>query len=411
MKKRILVALLVFSMLTGLFCFQSLGESDRDLKYGAWIGSWPSKAAIDSFQELQGKKMDIIHQFIDWSTTFSYIKSYADAVYDNGSILMITWEPWEYNTAAIKNGNADAYITQMAQDMKAYGKEIWLRPLHEANGNWYPWAIGYPGNVNTNDTYIAAFRRIVDIFRQNGATNVKWIYTVNCDNVGDNTSYLGYYPGDNYVDFTSIDGYNWGTTQDWGSKWQTFDEIFSRAYNALSSINKPMFIAEFASAEQGGDKSRWITDTYNSIKNSYTKIFAAVWFHENKETDWRINSSSSALEAYKNAIGAYSSTSTPTKTPTSTPTKPPTPTPTKSPTPTPTSTASIKLGDVNFDDEVNSTDLTILKRFILRTYTPDYSKLEMFKKAADFNEDNSVDSSDVTLLKRYILRKYPYNNR
>ena len=320
MKKRILVALLVLSMLTGLFSFQCLGESSSNLKFGAWLGTQPSRSVINSFQELQGKKLDIVHQFIDWSTDFSWVKSYADAVYDNGSILMITWEPWEYNTVAIKNGNADAYIAQMARDMKAYGKEIWLRPLHEANGNWYPWAIGYPGNINTNETYIAAFRRIVDIFRQNGATNVKWIYTVNCDNVGDGTSYMGYYPGDNYVDYAAIDGYNWGTTQDWGSRWQSFDEIFSRAYNALLATNKPILIAEFASTEIGGNKARWITEAYNTIKTSYKKIFAAVWFHENKETDWRINSSSEALVAYKNAIGADSSNSTPTSTPTPTPT-------------------------------------------------------------------------------------------
>ncbi|NLP15240.1 MAG: cellulase family glycosylhydrolase [Clostridium sp.] len=326
MKKRILVALLVLSMLTGLFSFQCLGESSSNLKFGAWLGTQPSRSVINSFQELQGKKLDIVHQFIDWSTDFSWVKSYADAVYDNGSILMITWEPWEYNTVAIKNGNADAYIAQMARDMKAYGKEIWLRPLHEANGNWYPWAIGYPGNINTNETYIAAFRRIVDIFRQNGATNVKWIYTVNCDNVGDGTSYMGYYPGDNYVDYAAIDGYNWGTTQDWGSRWQSFDEIFSRAYNALLATNKPILIAEFASTEIGGNKARWITEAYNTIKTSYKKIFAAVWFHENKETDWRINSSSEALVAYKNAIGADSSNSTPTSTPT--------------PTPIPTSTSS-----------------------------------------------------------------------
>jgi len=76
-------------------------------------------------------------------------------------------------------------------------------------------AIGYSSRVNTNETYIAAFRHIVDIFRANGATNVKWVFNVNCDNVGNGTSYLGHYPGDNYVDYTSIDGYNWGTTQSW----------------------------------------------------------------------------------------------------------------------------------------------------------------------------------------------------
>jgi len=87
-------------------------------------GTQPSESAIKSFQELQGRKLDIVHQFINWSTDFSWVRPYADAVYNNGSILMITWEPWEYNTVDIKNGKADAYITRMAQDMKAYGKEF-----------------------------------------------------------------------------------------------------------------------------------------------------------------------------------------------------------------------------------------------------------------------------------------------
>lgn len=319
MKKRLLVSFLVLSIIVGLLSFQSLGNYNSGLKIGAWVGTQPSESAIKSFQELQGRKLDIVHQFINWSTDFSWVRPYADAVYNNGSILMITWEPWEYNTVDIKNGKADAYITRMAKDMKAYGKEIWLRPLHEANGDWYPWAIGYSSRVNTNETYIAAFRHIVDIFRANGATNVKWVFNVNCDNVGNGTSYLGHYPGDNYVDYTSIDGYNWGTTQSWGSQWQSFDQVFSRAYQALASINKPIIIAEFASAEIGGNKARWITEAYNSIRTSYNKVIAAVWFHENKETDWRINSSPEALAAYREAIGAGSSNPTPTPTWTSAP--------------------------------------------------------------------------------------------
>jgi len=35
------------------------------LKIGAWVGTQPSESAIKSFQELQGRKLDIVHQFIN----------------------------------------------------------------------------------------------------------------------------------------------------------------------------------------------------------------------------------------------------------------------------------------------------------------------------------------------------------
>lgn len=83
----------------------------------------------------------------------------------------------------------------------------------------------------------------------------------------------------------------------------------------------------------------------------------------------------------------------------------PTSTPTTTPTPTPTSTSSynFKYGDVDGSGQVDSTDLTILKRFILHKLNSfPYDKGHL---AADVNADNSIDSTDVTLMKRYILRK------
>jgi len=73
--------------------------------------------------------------------------------------------------------------------------------------------------------------------------------------------------------------------------WQKFDEIFLSGYNALKKYNKPIMLAEVSSAEVGGDKAKWITDSFSTIKASYDKIFAIMWFNEKKETDWLINSS------------------------------------------------------------------------------------------------------------------------
>ncbi|HOQ38278.1 MAG TPA: RICIN domain-containing protein [Acetivibrio sp.] len=79
----------------------------------------------------------------------------------------------------------------------------------------------------------------------------------------------------------------------------------------------------------------------------------------------------------------------------------PTPTPTVKPTPIPTN--SVILGDLNGDLSVDSLDITLLKRYLLRKISqfPDSNG----KLAADVNGDDAIDSLDLTLLKRYVLRK------
>jgi endoglucanase len=365
-RKSTLAVIFIIVFLGFTMAFQpNVFASNTKLQIGAWPGTQPTASSISSMQTLQQKKLDVVQMFINWSTYFSSIKSNADAVYENGSTFMITWESWEYNTVDIKDGKADSYIKQMANDMKAYNKEIWLRPLHEGNGNWYPWCIG-GSSVNTNETYIAAWKHIVDIFRTQGATNVKFVFNINCSNVGTGASFTGHYPGDNYVDYNSLDGYNWGTTQSWGSTWQSFDQIFSASYNALKQYNKPIMITEVASAEQGGDKANWITETFKTISASYDKITAFMWFNENKETDWRINSSTAALNAYVKAIGEDS---------------------------------AVAVGDLTKDGNIDVLDYAALKMYLLGLLpdtTPDMS-------IWDLNGDNAIDALDFATMKKYLL--------
>lgn len=70
------------------------------------------------------------------------------------------------------------------------------------------------------------------------------------------------------------------------------------------------------------------------------------------------------------------------------------------PEPTPTPEPEIIYGDVNDDGDVDSTDLTMMKRLVLRKL----SSLPV-EDAADLNLDGSVDSSDITIMKRFLLRK------
>jgi hypothetical protein len=78
------------------------------------------------------------------------------------------------------------------------------------------------------------------------------------------------------------------------------------------------------------------------------------------------------------------------------------PTTTITPLPTPTSSPEIEKGDVNADGKVNSTDITWIKRFLLKI-------IEDFpaptgRQAADMNNDGKINSTDMSILRRKILK-------
>jgi beta-mannanase len=154
-------------------------------------------------------------------------------------------------------------------------------------------------NGNTATDYINAWKHIKDIFNQEGATNAKFVW---CPNVvySGSTALSSLYPSDSYVDLLCMDGYNWGNTN---GGWQSFNQLFGATYNQLTALsNKDIFIGETASAEQGGSKANWITDAYGPAIDSMPKIMGINWFNANKEKDWRVNSTQTALNAYKQAI-------------------------------------------------------------------------------------------------------------
>ena len=278
----------------------------KRFQIGAWVGGseqnpQPTADNIQTFQTLQGGHLDLVSLFAQFDIDgWDWVESFAETARKNGSTLVVTWMPNGYCARQIIEGETDAYIRHFARGVKKYGHEIWLRPLHEANGDWYDWGVGKRNAANTDVGVAEAFRHIVKIFREESVTNVKWVWTTNSSNVGDNTTFTGTYPGDEFVDFISIDGYNWGNIKFW-SRWKTFSQVFKKSYTALASIDKPMFIAETSCTESGGDKAEWITGMFKVLPEEFPRIFAVMWFNQSKsfEADWALDTSAAAVEAWK----------------------------------------------------------------------------------------------------------------
>ena len=283
--------------------------------YGVHVPGWLDNLdALTTFENAAQRKVSIVMWYQGWGLTDgtqNFQTSWMNNVRGHGSIPMITWEPWfytaginqpQYQLSKIISGTFDSYIQRWADDSKAWGHPYFLRFAPEMNGNWFPWSEQVNGNQPGE--FVRAWQHVHNILTIKGVTNVTWVWSPNIEYNG-STPLAGLYPGDSYVDWLGMDGYNWGTVaHPTVTGWQTFLQRFTQTYTNITALStKPLMVAETASAEQGGSKADWITDAYSmQIPSNFEKIKAIIWFNENKETDWRIESSPAAQNAFATAI-------------------------------------------------------------------------------------------------------------
>ncbi len=299
----------------------------REVLWGAEIGPqftgtqapWDMNAVTD-FQHTVGKAPSIVAFNIPFEQCSPSCSEYAfpvkqlSAIRTYGAIPMLNWssmssplavnEP-SFRLANVTGGAFDSYIRSFALAAKAWGHPFFLRFNWEMNGNWFPWAEA--ANGNKPGGYVAAWRHVHDIFTSVGATNVTWVWCPTADPYHEFTNLQELYPGNSYVDWTCLDGYNFGSNK--GAKgWATFEQIYSASYDQIVETiapSKPFIIGEVGSSEEGGSKSAWISDMISKITNVYTALGAFVWFDVSQGgDDWPIESSTASTLAFTQGIAS-----------------------------------------------------------------------------------------------------------
>ncbi len=274
----------------------------RSVAFGvSTTGAPPDVSRLDAFSTLVGRRPRIVMWFQDWHEGGAPLNAYfGHAVRARGGTPMVTWSPWggkprdpAYSLARINAGAFDPYIRAAAREAASYRKPLFLRFAHEMNGTWYPWGRGINGN--TPDAYRAAWRHVVSIFRRQRAHNVCWIWAPNVSDFA--APFESSYPGDRWVDWVGLDGYNFGTRK--ASGWRSLGQVFGASYRQITRLTrKPLMLAEVGSAEQGGSKATWLLDgLLGTVPDRFPRARAVVWFDRNKEADWRLGSSLTSLSA------------------------------------------------------------------------------------------------------------------
>jgi len=281
------------------------------------VCSAPQRA--EKYIQLLGKRIQILSFYIAWGAGRRLDLPGIQGVLDGGFIPLITWEPWywpqelpaggrpedqpDFSLSAILAGKYDDYLRHWAVDLKEISGPVFFRPMHEMNGNWYPWC----GRTNGNqpEEYVETWCYIRSIFREVQNNNLIWVWSPYVHSVPDEpgNEIWRYYPGPKELDWVALDGYNWGNTQAW-SRWQGFKEIFEETYEELASLaaEKPMMIAEAGCAEKGGDKRDWIEEAFQVLNERFQRVRIFVWFNMKKECDWRIESSLQSFQAFRRGV-------------------------------------------------------------------------------------------------------------
>jgi len=307
------------------------GQSHADTSVGAYVNydGW-STNTIDSFNTDTARKAATINIF----STFDYnwwghLRYQSGNIVSRGATPLITWMPYKRDRPdanileEIIDGKHDGYVYAWLDGFKYWlstyptheQPKIALRFAHEFNGTWYPWS-------DKPDALKAAWRHLHSLFAKKGVSHaVDWVWNANNVDVDSHNDITRYYPGDDVVDWLSLDGYNWGSNYSF-SRWKSFDETFSQQYVKMveNYPNKPIMLAEVSSAEphdtpsaakgQDGDdsdalesKDLWISDMMTRIKDDYPAIKSIVWFNTNKELSWALNlENNTGLAAYNNAV-------------------------------------------------------------------------------------------------------------
>ena len=303
----ILYSLMKFDLLKA----DPLEASNRNILTGLCNEMTPNFLdKIECFENHFNYRHDVIQYFsmFDYRTepdmVVPFFTTIPSQIWNSGKIPLITWYPSTSNVEKtppdicrrIFTGMFDSYLERCCTSVLNYlsnaapspifGKaKIFIRFAHEMN-------IHYRLYSNTRD-FRRMWRYVYRFFKDRGLNKdqVIFIFSPNCVDIK-SRPFEEFFPGDEVVDWTGIDGYNWGGRGPWNS----FAEIFEPPMDRMREISdRPLSICEFGTTAKAGTvdnfdkKSDWLNEAFkwlanrNNLKRYNLKM--AIYFNISRKND------------------------------------------------------------------------------------------------------------------------------
>jgi Glycosyl hydrolase family 26 len=278
-------------------------------KFGLHVDERSLDVNLAHAEKSAKRKADVVLLFAKLSDPISgKIRRMMHAGYE----VALTLEWWTggqshdpaYSLRDIAAGRHDASFDRWLQSFRDLPRPLHLRPLHEFNGDWYPWGVYAPGNLVSD--FIPAWRHVTQHARAVAGDRVLMQLCYNRVHAqGSHERLSRFYPGDEYVDELAINGY----MRPGKRQWKQFVEIIGPFYQQLRAINprKPLWIGETACTEQGGDKAAWITRMFETVLSTHP-VACLTWFdefvkaHGEPDRDWPFDTSKRSLHAFQQGV-------------------------------------------------------------------------------------------------------------
>ncbi len=251
-----------------------------------------SYSGVEQFAHAVGRQPNLVSYYSGWGEGFQ--KSFAQTAASHGATTIVQIDPTNISLAKIAAGEYDSYLISFADDVAAFKHSVIISFGHEMNGYWETW--GYTRTPPA--TFIAAWRHIVDIFRQQGASNVTWLWQVNSASRATGPV-RDWWPGSQYVDWVGVSGYYYVAAD-------SFSNVFTPVVTSIRKFTQdPLLIAETAVGPAAG-QVRGIKDLFAGLRSQHD--LGLVWFDQHsygglyKGEDWRLEGNDVALTTFRNAL-------------------------------------------------------------------------------------------------------------
>jgi len=251
-------------------------------------GAPPSYDPVADFAAVAGRRPTLLGYYSGWAEPFN--TSFAEMIHRHGVIPFVQIDPTDASIAAITDGTYDDYLRSYADSVRGFGHVVVIGFGHEMNATWYPW--GYRHIAPS--TFVAAWRHIWTLFRDQGARNVTWVWTLQADEPGTGPI-ASWWPGAQYVTWVGIDGYYYRPAD-------TFGSVFGQTIKQVRALtSKPVLLSETAVGPDAGQYNE-IQDLFHGMATY--KTLGLVWFDEAQHggihrQDWRLEDSPTAMISFR----------------------------------------------------------------------------------------------------------------
>lgn len=152
---------------------------------------------------------------------------------------------------------------------------IIFRPWHENTGSWFWWG----EKLCTAEEYKALWNMLQDKLNADGFDNLLWAYSPGMAPDLTEEKYLERYPGDDRISLVGIDGYQWGTKEDFVSQLDANLDMltkFAAAHGKVAALTE-------CGLKNLTDPSWW-TSTLVPVLDKYPISYFLVW--RNYKEEW-----------------------------------------------------------------------------------------------------------------------------